>query len=208
MTGAGYGTAGQHSDYLEAWFAHTAGLKVVAPATPADAYGLMLSCIDDPDPCIFIENMPTYWTPGPAPEPGHRVPLGKAKILREGSDLTILAYSRTAMEALAAAEKLAELGISAEVVDLRTVVPWDRETVLASGAKTGRVLIAHEAVRSYGVGAEIAAVVQEELWGQLRRPVRRIGAPSCPVPFSKPLETAFLTAAPQIESAARELAGD
>lgn len=206
MTGAGFGTAGQHTDYLEAWFAHTAGMKVVAPATPADAYGLMLSCIDDPDPCLFIENMPTYWVTGPAPVAGQRVPLGKAKITRAGDDLTIIAYSRTAVEALAAAEELAKEGISAEVIDLRTVVPWDREIVLASVAKTRRALVAHEAVKTYGVGAEIASVIHEELWGQLRQSVRRLGAPRCAVPFSKPLETAFLTAAPQILEAARVLA--
>jgi len=205
MTGAGFGTAGQHSDYLEAWFAHTAGLKVVAPATPADAYGLLLACIDDPDPCIFIENLPLYWSQGPAPVRGERIPLGKARVTREGSDLTIVAYSRTAIEALAAAEELAKSGISAEVIDLRSVVPWDREAVLASAAKTRRLLVAHEAPRSYGIGAEIVAVAQQELWGQLKRPVARIGAPSCAVPFSKPLETAFLTAAPQIAAAARAL---
>jgi pyruvate dehydrogenase E1 component beta subunit len=205
MTGAGFGTAGQHSDYLEAWFAHTAGLKVVAPATPADAYGLLLACIEDPDPCIFIENLPLYWSQGPAPTRGERVPLGKARVTREGSDLTIVAYSRTAVEAFTAAEQLAKDGISAEVIDLRTVVPWDRETVLSSAARTRRLLVAHEAVRSYGIGAEIAAVAQQELWGQLQRPVGRIGGPSCAVPFSKPLETAFLTAAPQIATAARAL---
>jgi pyruvate dehydrogenase E1 component beta subunit len=126
-------------------------------------------------------------------------------VTREGSDLTIVAYSRTAIEALAAAEELAKSGISAEVIDLRSVVPWDREAVLASAAKTRRLLVAHEAPRSYGIGAEIVAVAQQELWGQLKRPVARIGAPSCAVPFSKPLETAFLTAAPQIAAAARAL---
>jgi pyruvate dehydrogenase E1 component beta subunit len=205
MTGAGFGTAGQHSDYLEAWFAHTAGLKVVAPATPADAYGLLLACIDDPDPCIFVENLPLYWSTGPTPTRGERIPLGKAKVTREGSDLTIVAYSRTSLEALAAAEELAKEGISAEVIDLRSVVPWDREAVLRSAARTRRLLVAHEAVRSYGVGAEITAVAQQELWGQLKSPVGRVGAPSCAVPFSKPLETAFLTAAPQIADAARAL---
>jgi pyruvate dehydrogenase E1 component beta subunit len=205
MTGAGFGTAGQHSDYLEAWFAHTAGIKVVAPATPADAYGLLLNCIDDPDPCLFIENMPMYWVAGAAPPPGHRVPLGKARVAREGTDLTVVAYSRTAVEAVAAAEQLAGEEISVEVIDLRTIVPWDRATVLASAAKTGKVLVAHEAVKSFGVGAEIASVIQQELWGQLRSPVGRIGAPSCAVPFSKPLETAFLTAAPQIAAAVRQM---
>src|SRR5216683_582121 len=95
MTGAGFGTGGQHADYLEAWFAHTAGIKVVAPSSPADAYGLMLSCIFDDDPCLFIENMPTYWTPGPAPQPGVRIPLGRANVLRTGTDVTVISYSRT-----------------------------------------------------------------------------------------------------------------
>src|SRR5882757_8782848 len=107
MTGAGFGTAGQHSDYLEAWFAHTAGIKVVAPATPADAYGLLLSCIDDPDPCLFIENLPTYTLTGPAPVAGQRVALGQARIARVGSHVTIVSYSRTAIESVAAAEQLA-----------------------------------------------------------------------------------------------------
>jgi acetoin:2,6-dichlorophenolindophenol oxidoreductase subunit beta len=206
MTGAGFGTGGQHSDYLEAWFAHTAGLKVVAPATPEDAYGLLLSCIEDPDPCIFIENLPIYTVTGPAPGKGHRVPLGKARIARSGSDVTIVSYSRTANESVQAAQTLAEEGISAEVIDLRSIAPWDREAVLASAAKTKRVLVAHEASKSFGVGAEIAAVIHEELWGQLRRPVMRLGGPSCPVPFSKPLESAFVTTAPQILHAARLLA--
>jgi len=205
MTGAGMATAGQHSDYLEAWFAHTAGMKVVAPSTPADAYGLLLSAIDDPDPVLFIENMPIYWTPGPAPAEGHRMPLGKGKISREGSDLTIVSYSRTAVEALAAAELLAAEGVDAEVIDLRTVMPWDRHTVFASVRKTGRLMVAHEAVQNCGVGAEIAAVVQDELWGGLRAPVRRVGAPSTPVPFSKPLEDAYLVTAPRIAEAARVL---
>ncbi len=206
MTGAGMSTAGQHSDYLEAWFAHTAGMKVVAPSTPADAYGLLLSAIDDPDPVLFIENMPAYWTPGPAPADGHRVPLGKARISRGGSDITIVSYSRTASEALAAAQMLANEGIEAEVIDLRTIMPWDRDAVLDSVRKTGRLLVAHEAVQNCGVGAEIAAVVQDELWGELRAPVRRVGAPSTPVPFSKPLEDAYLVTAPRIADAARALA--
>jgi len=205
MTGAGMATAGQHSDYLEAWFAHTAGMKVVAPSTPADAYGLLLSAIDDPDPVLFIENMPIYWTPGPAPAKGHRVPLGKANVSRPGADITIVSYSRTAVEALAAAELLAADGIEAEVIDLRTVMPWDRDTVFSSARKTGRLLVAHEAVQNCGVGAEIVAVVQDELWGDLRAPVRRVGAPSTPVPFSKPLEDAYLVTAPRIADAARVL---
>jgi pyruvate/2-oxoglutarate/acetoin dehydrogenase E1 component len=205
MTGAGMSTAGQHSDFLEQWFTHSAGLKVVAPSTPADAYGLLLSCIDDPDPCIFIESMPSYWTNGPAASDGYKIPLGKAKVTREGTDLTIISYSRTANESLAAAEAVAADGISVEVVDLRTISPWDKETVLKSVAKTGRALVAHEAVKNFGPGGEIASVIQEELWGDLKGPVLRLGAPTCAVPFSKPLETAFLTARPQIEAAVRAM---
>lgn len=191
MTGAGRQTGGQHADYLEAWFAHVAGLKIVAPATPADAYGLLRSCIDDQDPCLFIENVPLLWTRGPRPETGLRVPIGQAKILREGGDLTIISYSRVANAALAAANAAAERGISVEVIDLRTIAPWDKQTVLASVAKTRRAIVAHEAPRSFGVGAEIAAVIQEEI-GDLLRSVMRLGAPDCPVPFSKPLEQAFM----------------
>jgi acetoin:2,6-dichlorophenolindophenol oxidoreductase subunit beta len=206
MTGAGFASGGQHSDYLEAWFAHTAGLKVVAPSNPADAYGLMRSAIEDPDPVIFIENGPSYWTPGPAPEPGARIPLGKAKVVREGRDVTIVSYSRVLNECLAAAETLAEEGVSAEVIDLRTVSPWDRDTVLASVRKTGRLLVVHEAVKPFGVGAEIAAVVSEELFGQLKAPVRRLGAPFAPVPFSGPLEAAYPPGRASVADTARALA--
>src|SRR5439155_3711197 len=136
MTGAGFGTGGQHADFLEAWFAHTAGMKVVAPSNPADAYGLLLSCIDDEDPCLFIENMTMYWAAGAVPERGVRIPLGKAKVVREGKDATVIAYSRQVVDACAAADKLAKDGISVEVVDLRTIAPFDAETVLASVAKT------------------------------------------------------------------------
>ena len=205
MTGAGMSTGGQHADYYEAWFAHTPGLKVVAPSTPEDAYGLLRSAIDDPDPVLVIENLLTYWNKGPAPEAGSRVPLGKAKVTAEGSDVTIVSYSRTALEALGALAAIAEAGVSAEVIDLRTIQPWDQETVLASVRKTGRLLVAHEAVVPFGVGAEIAAVVQEKLFGQLKAPVKRIGAGFNPVPFSKPLETAHITDAARIASAAINL---
>ena len=205
MTGAGIATGGQHADYWEAIFAHIAGLKVVAPSTPADAYGLLRSCIDDPDPCIFIENLISYSARGEAPELGYRVPLGKARISREGSDLTIVSYSRVANEALLAAEALAKDGVSAEVIDLRTIAPWDKETVLASVAKTGRLLIAHEAVKPFGAGAEIAAVVNEELFGQLKAPIRRVGAPFCPVPFSNALESVFAVGKKDIVPVAKSL---
>ncbi len=176
MTGTGFSSGGQHCDYLEAWFAHTAGIKVVAPSNPKDAYGLMRTAIDDPDPVLFIENLPTYWTPAEAPEPGHRVPIGKAAVLTEGDDVTIIAYARMIQESLPAVAQLAEAGISAELIDLRSIAPWDRATVLASVARTGRAVIVHEAVTPFGAGAEIAAVLNEELFGSLKAPVRRMGA--------------------------------
>jgi pyruvate dehydrogenase E1 component beta subunit len=207
MTGAGFGVGGQHSDFLEAWFAHTAGMKVVAPSNPADAYGLLLSCIDDEDPCLFIENMTMYWTPGAVPERGLRIPLGKAKVVREGKDATVIAYSRQVVDACAAADKLAKDGISVEVVDLRTIAPFDAETVLASVAKTRRAVIVHEAVKPFGVGAEISSRIHEELFHQLKAPVERVASAFCPVPFSKPLETAFVPGVPQIEAAIRKTLG-
>jgi acetoin:2,6-dichlorophenolindophenol oxidoreductase subunit beta len=205
MTGAGMSTGGQHADYYEAWFAHTPGMKVVAPSTTEDAYGLLRSAIDDPDPVMVVENLLTYWTKGPVPENGHRVPIGQAKVTAPGSDLTVVSYSRTALEALGAHALLAQEGISAEIIDLRTVQPWDQETVIASVEKTGRLLVAHEAVVPFGVGAEIAAVVQERLFGKLKAPVARVGAPFRPVPFSKPLESSHITDAAKIVAAATKL---
>jgi pyruvate/2-oxoglutarate/acetoin dehydrogenase E1 component len=204
MTGAGFGTGGQHADYLEAWFAHTAGIKVVAPSNPADAYGLMLACIDDPDPCLFIENLPSYWNPGPPPEPGVAIPLGKAKVLREGGDVTLISYSRTVHDCAAVAAKLAGEGIQAELIDLRTVSPLDEATIFASVAKTGRAVVVHEAVKRHGVGAEIAARIHEEFFGQLKAPVQRVGARFAPVPFAKPLEAAFVPQHGEIEAAIRK----
>jgi pyruvate dehydrogenase E1 component beta subunit len=201
MTGTGFGVGGQHSDYLEAWFAHVAGLKVVAPSNPADAYGLMRSCIDCADPCLFIENMASYWTPGPMPERGLRVPIGKAALLREGSDLTLIAHSRQVGDCLAVARKMEADGISAEVIDLRSISPLDDATILASVEKTGRAVIVHEAVKPFGIGAEIASRINEALFGKLKAPVQRIGSAFCPVPFAKSLETAFAPGAAQIEAA-------
>ncbi|MBB5698633.1 alpha-ketoacid dehydrogenase subunit beta [Sphingomonas yantingensis] len=202
MTGTGFSSGGQHCDYLEAWFAHTAGMKVVAPSNPADAYGLMRAAIDDPDPVLYIENLPAYWSGGEGAQPGHVVPLGKARIAREGTDVTIVSYSRVLNEAVAAADAIEAAGFSAEVIDLRTISPWDRETVLASVRKTGRCLVTHEAVTQFGVGAEVAAVLSEELFGTLKRPVARLGAPYAPVPFSKPLEAAYAPDARRIAEAA------
>ncbi|VWX50196.1 alpha-ketoacid dehydrogenase subunit beta [Novosphingobium sp. 9U] len=190
MTGAGFSNGGQHSDYLEAWFAHTAGIKVVAPSSPNSAYALLRSAIEDPDPVIFIENLPTYFAPGSVtPE---KFPLGKAFVEREGTDVTIISYAAIMTNVRAAVEQLEAQGVSVELIDLRTISPWDKETVLASVAKTGRALIVHEAVREFGVGAEIGMHISEHLFGRLKAPVRRLGGAFCPVPYSKPLETAFV----------------
>jgi acetoin:2,6-dichlorophenolindophenol oxidoreductase subunit beta len=206
MTGTGFSSGGQHCDYLEAWFAHTAGMKVVAPSNPADAYGLMRSAIEDPDPVLYIENLPNYWLPGPPAEPGHRVPIGKARVAKEGGDVTVVSYSRTMNEAMAAVAEIEAAGVSAELIDLRTISPWDRETVFASVAKTGRCLVVHEAVTQFGVGAEIAATLSEEFFGKLKKPVSRLGAPYAPVPFSKPLEAAYAPDAKRIAQAVINLA--
>ena len=207
MTGAGFGTGGQHADYLEAWFAHTAGIKVVAPSSPADAYGLMLSCIFDDDPCLFIENMPTYWNPGAPPRIGQRIPLGKANVLREGSDVTLISYSRTVQDCAAVADKLALEGIRVELIDLRTISPLDEATLIASVAKTRRAVVVHEAVRKFGVGAEIASLLHEHLFGELKAPVQRVGSNHSPVPFAKSLEMAFVPQQSTIEAAVRRTLG-
>lgn len=207
MTGAGWQTAGQHSDFLEAWFAHVAGIKVVAPAFPADYKGMMLSAINDPDPVIFIEGGGTFFVPHDVPEDQGPVPLGKAKVLQGGTDLTIVTWSAQTVRAMQALEGLSEAGISAELIDLRTINPWDKETVLASVEKTGRLMIAHEANRNFGPGAEIAATVNEELFGKLKAPVKRLGGPECAVPFAKNLETAFIIQPADMVAAAKDVMG-
>jgi acetoin:2,6-dichlorophenolindophenol oxidoreductase subunit beta len=202
-TGAGAGTAGQHSDMLEAWFAHVAGIKVVVPSTPADAKGLLSSCIFDDDPCLFIEDGLTRALTGPAPPPGHRVPLGKAHVARSGSDVSVIGYGRPLRDTLVIAERLAQEGIQVEVVDLRTVSPLDTDGVLKSVAKTRRAVVVHEAPRSFGVGAEVAARIQEPLYGQLAAPVLRVASRDVTVPFAKVLETEYLYKPTEIESAIR-----
>jgi acetoin:2,6-dichlorophenolindophenol oxidoreductase subunit beta len=202
-TGAGAGTAGQHSDMLEAWFAHTAGIKVVVPSTPADAKGLLSACIFDDDPCLFIEDSLTRALTGPAPPPGHRLPLGKANVARSGGDVSVIGYGRPLRDTLAIAERLAQEGIQVEVVDLRTVSPLDTDGILKSVAKTRRAVVVHEAPRSFGVGAEVAARIQEHLYGQLAAPVLRVASRDVTVPFAKVLETEYLYKPSAIESAIR-----
>ena len=207
MSGVGGGAGGQHSDMVEAWFAHTPGLKVVVPSNPADQYALLKSCIFDDDPCIFIETTMIMRGSGPAPIPGYSVPLGKANIVRTGTDVTVIGYGRPMHDIIAVAERLAGEGVSVEVIDLRTIVPMDEAAVFASVAKTRRAVIVHEAVTRFGVGAEIAARINEELFGDLAAPVERVGARYTPVPFSKPLEQAYMWSQDRIEAAIRKTLG-
>jgi pyruvate/2-oxoglutarate/acetoin dehydrogenase E1 component len=203
-SGAGGGTGGQHSDMLEAWFCHVAGMKVVIPSTPADAVGLLLSCIFDDDPCLFIEDSMTRALTGPVPPPGHRLPLGKANVVRTGTDVSVISYGRPVRDSLAIAERLAGEGISVEVVDLRTVSPMDTDCILKSVAKTRRAVVVHEAPRSFGVGAEVTARIQEHLYSDLASPVLRVASRDVPVPFAKVLEQEYLYKPSAIESGIRE----
>ena len=203
MTGSGLQNGGQHSDFLEAWFAHTPGIKVVAPSNPADAYGLMRSAIDDPDPVLFIEHILSYWTPGAAPERGSRIPLGKARIHKEGKDVTVIGYSRSMVDIPPVVAKLEAEGISCEVIDLRSIVPLDMETILTSVKKTGRAVVVHEAVRSFGVGAEVSSRIHESLFRELKAPVERVGSNDSPVPYAPVLEQAYLYKHADIEAAIR-----
>jgi pyruvate dehydrogenase E1 component beta subunit len=176
-------SAAQHSQSLEAWFAHVPGLVVVAPATPADNYALLHAALASGDPVVYMEHKELWGLQGEVPE-GHRAALGSAAVRREGRDVTLVTWSRTVHPALEAAEAAAKRGLSVEVIDLRTIWPWDRDTVLASAARTRRLLVAHEAIQAGGFGAEVAATVAEAL----QIPVGRLGAPRVPVGYSRPLE--------------------
>jgi acetoin:2,6-dichlorophenolindophenol oxidoreductase subunit beta len=204
--GAGYRGAAQHSQSLESWLTHVPGLKVVMPSRPIDAAGLLASAIADPNPVVYIENKTLYFRKGEVPEPVVPVPIGKAATRREGSDVTIVALSRLVDDALAAADRLAaEDGIEAEVIDPRTLVPLDLEAILESVKGTGRLVVAHEAVEHGGFGAEIAAQVQSAAFDFLDGPVGRVGAPFAPIPFSPPLEDAYLPGVDEVVAAVREL---
>jgi 2-oxoisovalerate dehydrogenase E1 component len=208
LTAGNVGSFGaQHSQSLEAMFAHVPGLKIVAPSNAYDAKGLLLSCIHDPDPCIFLEAARVHFTPGEVPEGDYRIPLGRAKVVKDGKDLTILSYSWGAPEAWAAAQQLAKQGIDAEVVDLRSLVPLDMETILESVSKTGRVMIVHPAVEFCGFGAELAAQLQERLFGRLKAPVMRLGARYTPVPFTQSLEALHFPNAAAVAAKAQQLMG-
>ena len=203
--GAGRSSGAQHSQSLEAMLAHVPGLAVVMPATPADAYGLLRSAIAYDGPVVVIEHRLLYEKTGPGFAEDHLVPIGKAAVRRPGADVTIVSWSRMAAESLAAAERLAQDGIDAEVIDLRTIAPLDTGTVLASFAKTNRMVIAQEAVVDFGVGAEIAARAVDAGFWSIDAPVVRVGAPPTPAPYSPPLEQAWVPTGQQVEAAVRRL---
>ena len=190
--GGGQQLSATHSQNLEVWYAHVPGLKVVTPSTPADARGLLKSAIRDDDPVMFIENLALYNTRGEVPDGDYVIPIGQAAVVKEGSDITLIAYSRMAVVALDVAQRLEQEGISAEVIDLRSLRPLDRETIIASVRKTNRAVVVEEDWLSYGVGAEIAATIQEGAFDYLDAPVRRVAAAEVPLPYAKPLEQAAL----------------
>lgn len=206
---SGGGTHGGpfHSQNNEAWFVHCPGLKVVAPSSPADAYGLIKSAIRDDDPVIYYEHKYLYRRlKDEVPGDDFTVPIGKARVVQEGTDMTIYTYGWMVEQAKEAATDLQAEGVSVEIVDLRTLLPLDKETILRSIEKTNKALIVHEDTRTLGVGAEIAAILAEEAFDQLDGPIVRVTAPDTPVPFSPPLEKAFLPNADKILAAARQLA--
>jgi acetoin:2,6-dichlorophenolindophenol oxidoreductase subunit beta len=200
----GFNFAAQHSQSPEAWMAHTPGLKVAMPSNPADAKGLLLTAIHDPDPVVFLEPAALYSVPGEVPVGDHRVPLGTANVAREGSDVTVITYGPQVLNALAVAEQLAG-DVSVEVLDLRWIVPWDVEAVLASVSKTRRAVVAHQAVRRAGFGAEIVSVVTEELWGTLAAPILRVAGKNTPVPFAAELEQEHLPGPGDLVEAIRKV---
>jgi acetoin:2,6-dichlorophenolindophenol oxidoreductase subunit beta len=199
-------SAAQHSQSLEAWYVHVPGLVVIAPATPADNKGLLKAAIRCDDPVVYLEHKDLWASTAAVPDdPDFVLPIGKARIGREGRDLTIVSWSKQALTAESASDWLAEDAIHAEVIDLRTLWPWDEAAVAASLAKTGRLLIVHEAVQAGGFGAEIAATMAERHHDKLRAPIRRLGGPRIPIAYAKPLEDAFRVSVEMIAAAARAM---
>jgi pyruvate/2-oxoglutarate/acetoin dehydrogenase E1 component len=203
--GGGRGNAAQHSQSLEALFQHIPGLKIVMPSTPYDARGLLKTAIRDDNPVLFIEHKLLYATKGSIPDGEYLIPFGQADIKRKGKDVTILAVSYMVLKALKAADLLADEGIAAEVIDLRTLVPLDLETILQSIRKTNRAVIVHEGCRRGGIGAEISSQIQEEAFDFLDAPVQRVGALNVPIPYSEPLETAVIPGEKDIVASAKKL---
>ena len=204
--GAGVGAALHHSQSFEAWFAHVPGLKVILPSTPADAKGLLKAAVRDDDPVVFFEHKYLYRSlKGPVPEEDHLVPIGKGDVKREGKDITIIATAAMVQLALEAAGSLEKKGISAEVVDPRTILPLDEETILESVKKTGKAIIVHEAPTTGGFGGEIAALIADKAFDYLDGPVKRVGALFCPIPFSPKMEQLYLPSVEKILEAAQDL---
>ncbi|MGA9961599.1 MAG: transketolase C-terminal domain-containing protein, partial [Azonexus sp.] len=205
MTGAGWGVGAQHNHNNEAWFVHSPGLKVVMPSNPADAKGLLKAAIRDDNPVLFFLDIGLLYQPGEVPTGDHTIPLGKAAVLRAGSDVTLVSYGKTVHSCLQAADTLAGKGIAAEIIDLRSLKPLDETAILASVARTGRLVVVHEANRLCGVGAEIAALVAEEAFTELKAPIVRLGGPDAPVASSYTLEQAFVPQPAGIATAAERL---
>lgn len=203
--GGGISAGPQHSQCLEAWFAHVPGLKVVCPSNPADAYGLLKSAIADSDPVVFVENKALYALKGEVHDAPFSIPIGQASVVRQGKDVTVVTYGGMVSRALQAAETLDKEGVSIEVIDLRSIQPWDEATVLASLSKTHRLLIAHEAVEAFGVGAEIAARMADVGFDELDAPIMRVAAPFVPVPFAPGLEKQYQPNADKIVQAVNQL---
>jgi acetoin:2,6-dichlorophenolindophenol oxidoreductase subunit beta len=201
--GGGLNAGPQHSQCLESWFAHIPGLKVVMPATPYDVKGLLKTSIRDDNPILFIENKALYALKGEIPEEEYLIPIGKADVKRAGKDVTVVATSRMVHQALEAAKTLSNEGIDVEVIDLRTINPLDKETIFKSVEKTSKLVIAHEAVKAFGIGAEIAAMVCEEMIDCLDAPVLRVGAPFVPVPFN--LEKFYLPNSEDVVKAVKKV---
>lgn len=201
--GGGLGAGPQHSQCLESWFAHIPGLKVLCPSDPATAYGLLRAAIADPDPVVFVENKALYALKGTLGEDRSPLPIGKGMIRRAGRDVTIVAYGAAVQWAMTAAETLASDSIEAEVIDLLSIQPWDEALVLESLSHTHRLVIAHEAVQAFGVGAEIAARIGDTGFDDLDGPIVRVGAPFMPVPFSTPMERAYQPDSEKIVAAVR-----
>lgn len=200
--GGGLNAGPQHSQCLEAWLAHVPGLKVACPSSPADAYGLLRTAIADPDPVIFVEHKAMYGRKGQV-DTSARIPIGKANIVRPGRDVTLVSYGAAVHTCMQAAERLQAENIEAEVLDLRSIQPWDKETVFESLSRTHRLVIVHEAVQAFGVGAEIAAWAADEAFDELDAPISRVAAPFMPVPFARSLERHYAVSVDRICEAVR-----
>jgi pyruvate/2-oxoglutarate/acetoin dehydrogenase E1 component len=205
QTGAGRSSGAQHSQSLEVMVSHVPGLKVVLPATVDDAYTLMRAAIRDPNPVVYIENRRLYGRRGLLDVDAAPLPLGKARVARAGKDVTVIAWSRMVEVSLQAADQLAAEGVELEVIDVRSIVPLDLETIVESVARTGRAVVVHEAVVSFGAGAEIAARITELAFDRLQAPVARVGAPPVPMPFSPPLEAICIPDPDDVVAAVRKV---